>query len=66
MEKIEELKLQPWRGRPIPEWADENIRYLQAKDYKIIYHVVDEFLLRVLRVFPYKMDFNPDRDLDFE
>lgn len=61
-----DLEEQPLRGRPIPELQDENIRHVEAGSYRIIYHVIAEYLLMVLRVFHYKRNLNPNDDLDFD
>ena len=63
--RFEDLEQQPLRGRPIPELQDENIRHVEAGSYRIIYHVIAEYLLMVLRVFHYKRNLNPNDDLDF-
>ena len=64
-ERIDDLKQHPLRGRPIPERQDKNIRHILAGNYRIIYHVVAEYLLMVLRIFHSKRKLNPDDDLDF-
>jgi addiction module RelE/StbE family toxin len=65
-DRIDDLKEQPFRGRPVPEMQDKNIRQIEAGNYRIIYHVIAEYLLMVLRVFHYKRHLNPDEDLDFD
>jgi addiction module RelE/StbE family toxin len=63
---VKDLKVQPLRGRPIPELKDDkNIRHINAGNYRIIYHVIAEYLLMILRVFHVKRNLNPDDDLDF-
>ena len=62
---FDDLEAQPLKGRPIPEMQDKNIRHVNAGSYRIIYHVIAEYLLMVLRVFHHKHNLNPDDDLDF-
>lgn len=64
-EYIDRLKEQPFRGRPIPELQDENIRQINVGNYRVIYHVIADDLLMILRIFHFKRNFNPDSDLDF-
>lgn len=64
-DRIDDLKEQPLRGRPVPELNDSYVRQINAKNYRIIYHVVAEYLLIILRVFSYKRQFDPDEELDF-
>ncbi len=63
--RFDDLEQQPLRGRPIPELNDKNIRHIEAGYYRIIYHVIAEYLLMVLRVFHHKRNLSPDDDLDF-
>lgn len=62
---FDDLEQQPLRGRPIPELQDKNIRHVNAGYYRVIYHVIADYLLMVLRVFHHKRKLNPDDDLDF-
>ena len=65
-DRIDDLKQQPLRGRPIREMQDKNIRHIEAGNYRIIYHVIAEDLLMIIRVLHYKRHLNPDEDLDFD
>lgn len=65
-ERIDSLKKQPLRGRPVPELEDEHIRQVGANNYRIIYHVVAEYLLMILRICSFRKPLNPDEDLDFD
>lgn len=64
--RLDDLEQQPLIGRPIPELSDKNIRHINAGSYRIIYHVIAEYLLMVLRIFHHKRHLNPDDDLDFD
>ncbi|WMX16227.1 type II toxin-antitoxin system RelE/ParE family toxin [Aureispira sp. CCB-E] len=65
-QQVEGLKVQPLRGRPIPELKDDkNIRHVNAGNYRVIYHVIAEYLLMILRVFHVRRQLNPNDDLDF-
>ena len=66
IDRIDSLKQQPLRGRPVPELEDEYIRQVGAKKYRVIYHVAAEFLLIILRVFSFKKPLNIDDDIDFD
>lgn len=63
--RLDDLEKNPLRGRPITELQDKNIRHIEAGNYRIIYHVIDEYFLMTLRVFHHKRNLNPDKDLDF-
>lgn len=63
--RFKDLEQQPLQGRPIPELQDRNIRHIDAGSYRIIYHVIADYLLMVLRVFHHKRNLNPNDDLDF-
>jgi plasmid stabilization system protein ParE len=63
-DRIDSLKEQPLRGRPVPELDDEHIRQVGADNYRIIYHVAAEYLLMILRIFSFKKPFNPDEDIE--
>lgn len=64
--RIDSLKKQPLRGRPVPELGDKNIRQVEANNYRVIYHVAAEYLLMILRILSFKKPLNPDEDLDFD
>ena len=64
--RIDSLKEQPLRGRPVPEFEDEHIRQVGADNYRVIYHVAAEYLLMILRIFSFKKPLNPDKDIDFD
>jgi len=63
--RFDDLEQQPLMGRPIPELDDKNVRHINAGKYRVIYHVIAEYLLMVLRVFHSRRNLNPDDDLDF-
>ena len=66
-QRIDDLEQFPLRGRPIPELNDLNVRQIDVfKEFRLIYHVVDEYFLIILRIFPYWKPLNPDEDLTFE
>lgn len=45
-----ELAHFPRRGRVVPEWANENVRELIVKGYRVIYEVTDE-AIEILTIF---------------
>ena len=49
-DRIEQLYSYPTSGKPVPEIKDPSIRELLLNKYRIIYQVVDEQNLNIIRI----------------
>lgn len=65
--RIEDLKLFPLMGRPVPELQDANIRQVDVfREFRLMYHVVDDYFLDILTLVSYRKNFDPEEDLIFD
>ncbi len=50
-QRAQEIIINPYFGRIVPEFNDKSIRELIEGNYRIIYKIIDEMHVDILRVF---------------
>jgi len=49
-DRIDQLYLYPTSGKPVPEVQDRSVRELLLNKYRIIYQIVDEQNINIIRI----------------
>jgi toxin ParE1/3/4 len=63
-DQADKLKQFPFMGTVMPEYNDENSRYILLGAYRIIYFIASDKDIHIVRVWHTAKDFDPGKDLD--
>ena len=50
-QRVQELKINPYLGRKVPEFDSNLIREVISGNYRIVYQIVSKFQIDILRIY---------------